>query len=72
MGLNGAPDIFQDRMSELVYDLEYARAYLDDLLCLTNGSFQDHLSKLDTLLTRLTEAGLKANINKNENLVKHK
>ena len=46
MGLSGAPDVYQDKMSDLVSDLEYARAYLDDLLCLTSGSFTDHLNKL--------------------------
>ena len=39
MGLSGSPDIFQDRMTNLVGDLEYARAYLDDLLCLSCDTF---------------------------------
>ena len=50
MGLSGSPDIFQDRMNNLVGDLEFARAYLDDLLCLTCDSFDDHLNKLEIIL----------------------
>ena len=64
MGLSGSPDIFQDRMTNLVGDLEYARAYLDDLLCLTYGTFDDHLDKLEELLQRLLIAGLKVNAKK--------
>ena len=64
MGLSVSADIFQSEMSQLVSDLEYARAYLDDLLCLTSGSFMDHINKLKTLLFRLREAGLKINAEK--------
>jgi len=64
MGLSGSPDIFQDRMTNLVGDLEYARAYLDDLLCLTYDIFQDYLNELDVLLSRLQKLGLKVNAQK--------
>jgi RNase H-like domain found in reverse transcriptase/Integrase zinc binding domain/Reverse transcriptase (RNA-dependent DNA polymerase) len=40
------------------------RTYIDDLLCLTKGSFEDHLEKLERVLHRLQEAGLKVNGNK--------
>jgi hypothetical protein len=45
-------------MSELMTTLEFVRAYIDDLLCITMGSFEDHLSKLREVLTRLQGAGL--------------
>jgi len=64
MGLCNSPDIFQEGMSELMADLEYVRVYIDDLLCLTSGDFSDHLQKLDEVLTRLGEAGLKVNAKK--------
>ena len=35
MGLSISPDIFQENMSELMSGLEFARAYLDDLLILS-------------------------------------
>ena len=43
MGIAGSPDIFQERMSALMEDLEYVCAYLDDLLVITSASFTDHL-----------------------------
>ena len=64
MGLCNSPDIFQEGMSELMADLEYVRVYIDDLLCITSGDFSDHLQKLDEVLTRLGEAGLKVNAKK--------
>jgi hypothetical protein len=32
MGLSISPDVFQEKMSELMAGLEFARAYLDDLI----------------------------------------
>ena len=64
MGLCNSPDIFQEKMSELMEGLEFARTYLDDLLCITKGTFYDHLEKLDLILARLARAGLKVNANK--------
>ena len=64
MGISCAPDIFQDKMSDLVAHLEFARVYIDDLLVLTNGSFEDHLSKLGKVLEVLQKAGLKCNAEK--------
>ena len=64
MGLCNAPDIFQQKMSELMSDIEYARAYIDDLLIISNGSFEDHLQKVEVVLQRLHDAGLKVNASK--------
>ena len=64
MGLCNSPDIFQEKMSNLMLELEYVRAYIDDLLVTTKGSFEDHLQKLERVLARLEEAGLKVNANK--------
>jgi hypothetical protein len=47
MGLCNSPDIFQEKMSELMEGLEFVRTYLDDVLCLTKGTFNDHLEKLE-------------------------
>ena len=62
MGLCNSPDIFQEKMSELMQGLEFARAYLDDLLVIsTEKGFDKHLEKLEQVLDRLSEAGLKIN-----------
>ena len=64
MGLCNSPDIFQEKMSTLMSDIENVRAYIDDLLLLTSGTWEDHLDQLDKVLTRLKEAGLKVNAKK--------
>ena len=61
MGIAGSPDIFQGKMSELMESLEFVRAYLDDLLCISKLSLEDHLEKLEEVLRRLHDAGLKVN-----------
>ena len=50
MGLCNSPDIFQEKMGNLYQDLEYVRAYIDDLLVVTNGTLEDHLEKLTEVL----------------------
>ena len=43
-------------------DLEYVRAYIDDLLVITRGTLEDHLEKLlREVLRRLRKVGLKVN-----------
>ncbi|MGL4607750.1 MAG: reverse transcriptase family protein, partial [Eubacteriaceae bacterium] len=64
MGLNTSVDLFQEKMSQLLIDLEYVRTYLDDILCLTKGTYKDHLEKLSRVFSRLREAGLKVNAKK--------
>ena len=64
MGLCNAPDLFQERMSTLMEGLEYARAYIDDILIISKESFEKHLEHLEAVLTRLQEAGLKVNVSK--------
>jgi hypothetical protein len=49
-GIAGSPDIFQEKMSEIMESLEFVRAYLDDLLCISKLSLEDHLDKLEVVL----------------------
>jgi hypothetical protein len=65
MRIAGSPDIFHEKMSDLMArTLEFVRTYLDDLLIITKGSLEDHLEKLSMVLTRLQDAGLKINADK--------
>jgi len=64
MGLCNSPDIFQEKMSELMDGLAFVRTHIDDLLCLTKGTFIDHLQKAELVLQRLQKAGLKVNVTK--------
>ena len=64
MGLCNSPDIFQEKMSDLMAGLDFVRAYLDDLLVVSKGTFEDHLNHIEQVCTRLAEAGLKVNVSK--------
>jgi hypothetical protein len=48
-------------MMDLLEALEYVQAYIYDLLCFTRGTLEDHLEKLEEVLKRLRNAGLKVN-----------
>ena len=62
MGIQNSPDIFQERMSTLMEELEYVRAYIDDLLVITNDSYEDHLRKVRKVLEKLQAFNLKVNL----------
>ncbi len=64
MGIVGSPDIFQGKMLELMESLEFVRVYLDNLLCISKLSLEDHLEKLEEVLRQLCDAGLKVNATK--------
>ncbi len=64
MGIAGTPDFFQRKMLELIKDLEYVQAYLDDLLCISRSTLEDYLEKIAEELRRLRNAGLKVNAEK--------
>jgi len=64
MGLCNSPDIFQEKMSTLMGDLEFVRTYIDDLLITTKSTWNDHLRHLDIVFHRIHEAGLKINAKK--------
>ena len=64
MGLCNSPDIFEEKMSELMVGLEFVQVYIDDLLVITKSDWIDHLQKLSQVFHRLSEVGLKVNIKK--------
>jgi hypothetical protein len=61
MGFGGSADIFQAQMIDLMASLEYVWAYIDNLLMITRWVLDDHLSKIETVLTRLGGARLTVN-----------
>jgi hypothetical protein len=64
MGLCNSPDIFQQKMSKLMEGLEFARAYINNLLIISTGDFSNHLKHLNRVLSRLNARGLKINASK--------
>ena len=66
MGIAGSPDIFQEKMADLMASLEFVKTYLDDLLIISTGSLEDHLEKLMEVFSRLQDSGLKINADKSK------
>ena len=64
MGISIAPDIFQDCICQLFEDLDTVKAYMDDLLVVTRGTYKEHLQELEIVMERLAQAGLKCKIDK--------
>ena len=50
MGLCNIPDMFEEKMNELINGLDYVKTYIDDLLIISNKSFDDHIYKVDKVL----------------------
>ena len=61
MGISGSPDFFQEKMTSLMRSLEYVRTYIDDLLIISSGTFDDHLLKNEEVMSCLKIAGLRVN-----------
>ena len=55
MGLCNSPDIFQEKINELLNGLDYVRTFIDDLLIISNKSFGDHINKLDKMPSKLNQ-----------------
>ena len=64
MGLYNSPDIFQEKINELFNGLENVRTYIDDLLIISNTSFEDHINKLEKVLSKLNQRDFKVNAEK--------
>jgi hypothetical protein len=61
MGFGGSANIFQPQIMDLMASLECVHAYMDDLLIIMRRTLDKHLQKMETVLTRLCDAGLKVN-----------
>ena len=46
ISLKISADIFWREMTKLFYDLDYVLVYIDDILIIAKGLFEDHLEKL--------------------------
>ncbi len=61
MGFGGSTNIFQAQILDLMVALEFVQAYMDDLLIIMRETLDEHLQKMETVLTRLPDARLKVN-----------
>ena len=53
MGVYNSLYIFQENISEMFKGLEMVRAYIDDVIAITNNYFKDHLKALEKILQRI-------------------
>eukprot|EP00957_Ditylum_brightwellii_P074664 5674742-Ditylum_brightwellii.AAC.1 len=53
MGLYNSPNIFQEKMTKMFANTKEVQAYIDNLLLITTGSWENHPEKLDKALDRL-------------------
>ena len=56
-GLQGAPATFQRLIDRIIQGVDFAAAYLDDLIVFSS-TFDEHLAHLQTVFERLRKAGL--------------
>ena len=68
-GINSAPEVWQQKMNEIVENLPGIEVIADDLLVIGNGdsteeAVKDHDAKLQRLLLKAREVGLKFNAEK--------
>jgi hypothetical protein len=64
MGIKNSPDIFQSIMNDIFHDLDYVQCYIDDILITSQSNFEDHLAKLEKVLSRLEQTGFRVNLRK--------
>jgi hypothetical protein len=64
MGFGGSAGIFQAQIMDLMASLKFVQAYMDDLLIITRQTLDKHLQKMETVLTRLSDARLKVKVAK--------
>ncbi len=64
MGFGGSAGIFKAQIMDLMASLEFVQAYMDNLIIITRGILDKQLQKMETVLTRLRDAGLKVNATK--------
>ena len=59
MGIAFVPNMFQSIMTEIMGDSDYVLIYIDNVLCLQKEgkSADDHLERLDMILSCLEKAG---------------
>ena len=62
-GLKTLPSKFQRVMQHIIGDLDYAKAYMDDIVVASNNP-QQHAEHVTTVIERLTQNNLKLNVDK--------
>ena len=67
-GLSDIPTVFQEHIDKV---LEFKTpVWLDDIICVTNGTIEEHEGELREILSKLQEKGYRASEKKNRTVYK--
>jgi Reverse transcriptase (RNA-dependent DNA polymerase) len=58
MGIASSADIFRNVMNNIFVDMSEVRAYIDDILVATKGSYEHNLVVLSEIIKRLQKKGI--------------
>eukprot|EP00957_Ditylum_brightwellii_P133341 10166407-Ditylum_brightwellii.AAC.1 len=64
MGINCAPDVFQEQMYEILSGLDFVKTYLKNVLMMTPDTLGNHLRMLTLALDQLRASVFKVNADK--------
>jgi len=64
MGLKISADVFQRELGNQFKHLPYVLIYVDDILIITKGSYDQHLKAVETVLCILRKCGMQINPDK--------
>ena len=64
MGLNISVDVFQRELSRLFQGIPFVLVYIDDILIITKGTFEQHIEAVKQVLVKLGKVGMQLNVDK--------
>ena len=64
MGMIISGDVFQSKVYDLIGDINGVRTYIDDILCIGKGTFEENINQLEEIFSRFQKARLKVNASK--------
>eukprot|EP00957_Ditylum_brightwellii_P105333 8030150-Ditylum_brightwellii.AAC.1 len=64
MGVSVVTDIFQERMSHILSDIECIIVYMDDIIIISLDTLVEHLKDVEKVLIRLQDYGMQVNPSK--------
>ena len=64
MRLSISADAFQRELSRLIHGIPFVLVYIDDILIITKGTFEQHLEAVKEVLIKLEKVGMQLNVDK--------
>ena len=64
MGLNILADVFQRELSRLFQSIPFVLVYINDILIITKGKFEQHIETVKEVLVKLLKVNMQLNVDK--------